>query len=296
MDFNSLSDGISKSGLAVKSVVLIENDKKSTFFPDGDKPSNTLSITKTFVATALGICVDNGLMRTSDPFIKYFPELSEYTPGFELITIDNLLNMTPGHDKQYLMERQRPKLKETDYLQYVASRPLPYPPGKHFLYENSPTYLISRAVEKASGVPLREMLKEALEPCDIKIYDWLTCPMGYVLGGSTLHTRAGDMARLGLIYLNGGELDGKRIVSREWVEYATARRYDAPGYPLKDLGYGGSFWFGGIEGFRCEGRLGQYIFMLPKRQAVLAIISNEPHMSRIFDLVANWLKEQPAAS
>jgi len=80
---------------------------------------------------------------------------------------------------------------------------------------------------------------------------------------SGLNATALDYARFGLLFLCGGEWNGRRIVSREWVRAAT-RIHTATDYP-NPYGY---FWW--IDGKRPDrsyafGNYGQYIYVDPTR-------------------------------
>ena len=60
----------------------------------------------------------------------------------------------------------------------------------------------------------------------------------YVMS-SQVYTNSRDLARVGILYLNNGMSDGKRILSKEWVDWV--RR---PAISTKTIGqtYGGQFW------------------------------------------------------
>ena len=49
---------------------------------------------------------------------------------------------------------------------------------------------------------------------------------------------AGDYARFGQMLLNGGELDGTRIVGRKTVEYMTSDHSEGMAVPMRGPGFG----------------------------------------------------------
>ena len=84
---------------------------------------------------------------------------------------------------------------------------------------------------------------------------------------SGLNVAPVDYARFGLLLLNGGEWNGNRIVSEDWVRTATAA--DATSDPA---GFFQDFWW--IDSERPErfyalGNFGQYIYVARDADAVI---------------------------
>ena len=57
----------------------------------------------------------------------------------------------------------------------------------------------------------------------IREFIWPADPQGVTHGRGDLHLCQRDPAKLGLLWLNGGIWDGKRIVAETWSRSATAR-------------------------------------------------------------------------
>lgn len=51
---------------------------------------------------------------------------------------------------------------------------------------------------------------------------WESDSQGYPFGGHGLHLRTEDMAKLGVLFLNGGVFNQREIVATAWREQATA--------------------------------------------------------------------------
>ncbi len=69
--------------------------------------------------------------------------------------------------------------------------------------------------------------------------------------------------------MNGGEWDGERIVSEEWVETSVARHAD----PVNQIGWGyGYQWWrpdpGGTEVWAGMGFGGQYLIVMPEHNLI----------------------------
>jgi len=83
----------------------------------------------------------------------------------------------------------------------------------------------------------------------------------YNLGCMGIFVSARDMAKLGLLYLNNGEFDGKQVLSDDWIkeslqEYSEdIKRGGSSSYgAFSDQGYGYQWW---------SSRVGEFIDSLP---------------------------------
>jgi CubicO group peptidase (beta-lactamase class C family) len=90
------------------------------------------------------------------------------------------------------------------------------------------------------------------------------------------------MIRFGRLLLKGGEWDGVRLIPADFVKNAVAvqtlPRTVEFGYQA--IGYGFQTWIL-PEGFMASGLLGQYIIVLPKKQAVIALTSDVLSFSQL---------------
>jgi CubicO group peptidase (beta-lactamase class C family) len=110
----------------------------------------------------------------------------------------------------------------------------------------------------------------------------------YVLS-SQVYTNARDLARFGLLYLNEGTWNGKRIVPESWIRFA---RTPAPS--TRDLGriYGGQFWlvpddFTDLpqDAYSTAGSRGQFTIIIPSYDLII-VRRGEDWLSR--DGFSNW--------
>jgi len=131
------------------------------------------------------------------------------------------------------------------------------------------------------------------EPLGITDYYWSKQPGEIVETGGGLFLRPRDMAKIGLLYLNGGRWHGKQIVSAKWVKESTknqAGSMELPDWVMAADGYGYQWWLGAlkvdsqdIRFYSARGRAGQYIVVFPKQQMVAVftgmndnILMNQP--------------------
>lgn len=198
------------------------------------------SVTKSITSTLVGIAQDRGLLDIDDPVSTYVEEWRG-TPS-EGVTIRNLLSNDSGRFQDF----------ETDYIQMAVGAPdktafsvaleQQHPPGTEWVYNNAAIQVLEAVLEEATGVPVGTFAEEALfEPIG------MGSSMGTDAAGNALtfmgaRASCRDLARFGLLFLRGGEWDGERVVSAEWVEAATS--------PSQELntGYGFLWWLDEDEG------------------------------------------------
>ena len=90
-----------------------------------------------------------------------------------------------------------------------------------------------------------------------------------------LELRLSDLIKLGVLFLNGGQFQGKRIISDRWVNEATT---------------GFQFWLCRYPGvYLAFGRDGQYVVVIPQKYAVIATSANEPNSQRLLDIIWDTL-------
>jgi hypothetical protein len=175
------------------------------------------------------------------------------------------------------------------------AHPVPFKPGTHFLYNTAATYMLSAAVQKATGMTVLDYLRPRLfEPLGIENPTWEASPQGVTAGGYGLNIRTEDIARFGQLYLQKGKWDGKQLVPETWVEAATARQTSNGSNPNSDWdqGYGYQFWRCRNGAYRGDGAFGQYCLVLPEQDAVIAITSGVRNMQSVLDVC--WDKLLPA--
>ena len=221
----------------------------------------------------VGIAIDEGMLtfdtRLSDVFKSEMTE-EEYNKFYK-ITVKDLLKMSSGFDKQFLMSGERQRgIGYPDYLKFLFSQELLEEPGTKFCYSNGDTYLLARMVSKVYNRNFVQLCYEKIfTPLEIGLPIWGCDPMGYCIAASELCLNVVDMNKLGILFLNGGVYKGKRIVSEEYVNMCK----------LPHIKTGDSFWgdysfqFWMVpegEGYRADGAYGQMTFIWPKYGYVLS--------------------------
>ena len=268
-------------GLAIEGIAVADEKKvllEHRFTPD--LPRNIYSHTKSYTATAVGLAVEEGILRLEDRLADFFPEKLPKAPPPALlqITLRCLLTMSSGFGKSYLMsEERRGGEGAPDYMAYMLSRPVTEQPGQRFCYSTADSILAGYMVEKAAGVRLGQYLYERLFSRLGQGYPvWEHDPQGHPNGGGGMFLRLTEMMKLGQLYLAGGRWQGEQVVPAGWVREATRKQIDTgnTGTPgdVWSCGYGYQFWLSPYPGsYRADGAFGQVSTVLPEKGLVVAV-------------------------
>ena len=274
------------------------------------------SVSKTFTATAVGFAIEEGLLHLEDKIVDLFPESvpAEPQPNLDKITIRNLLTMNSGHgtDPTYVT-----RSGEGDWIRGFMEWPLDYEPGTCYCYNSLGTYLLSAAVQKVTGKKVVDYLEPRLwKPLGMEKPYWQESPAGINTGGWGLYLHTEEMARMGLCLLNGGKFAGKQVIPATWV--AEMSKAQVPSVnagineqKMKELvaehpeityfnpeksdwvqGYGYQMWRCRHNAFRADGANGQYIIVIPEKEAVVVTTAHIQNMQQEINLI--WSHLLPA--
>ncbi|NLO86016.1 MAG: serine hydrolase [Clostridiales bacterium] len=234
------------------------------------QPHRQYSISKSMVSLAIGLLIDDGKCKLTDPICDYFPEFmtENADPRLLRLSIHNMLRMSTCH--------QKTTYKEGVYDCWAASF-FTYPPthesGTVFSYDTSCSQVLGALAEKLSGMGLLDFLKQ-------RIFDpigagdpmrWLTDPSGTPQGGSGLLMSLRDMSKVAQLVMDGG----RGLISSEYLSLATSKQINTImcKNPEERYGYGYQFWRT-RSGYAMFGMGGQLAICCPKEQIILSTIAN----------------------
>jgi len=249
------------------------------------------SITKSFIATLVGIAIDQGLIEDTHRLVMdFFPgaEFKNLDEDKRLMTLEHLLTMTSGLDWEDTDPAFAALYGSEDWVSYIMGLPERTAPGAQFNYCSGCSHLLSAILQSASGMNTQEFAEQTLfTPLGITSYDWETDPAGTPIGGWGLSLTPRDMAKLGYLYLHAGEWEGEQVVSSAWIERATQKLVQAEG----ELGYGYQWWiYPRFGAYTALGKEGQTIFVVPQEDLiVVTTASSQPNHDAIFDLIENGI-------
>ncbi len=258
------------------------------------RPHLLYSLSKSFTSTALGFAVDEGLVGLDDAIVDYFPEFqADITdPASRSITLRHAAAMATGH----LIDTWEPAVRAdpAEPVRGFLMLPPERPPGTVFKYNQPATYSIAAIIQRVTGQRLTEYLRPRLfDPLGIAAVGWQDYPDGREVGFTGLHATTDAVARLGMLYLQGGLWQGEQVLPADWVAEATRAHIANPDEPNPDWqqGYGYQFWMA-RHGYRGDGAYGQFCIVLPEQDTVIAITSGNEAMHLVLDAV--WEHVLPA--
>ena len=263
------------------------------------------SVSKTFTATAVGLAIAEGRLNLTDKVVSFFPDKlpNEVSDNLMAMTIRDLLTMTCGHDDEPNQS------KREEWVKTFLAHPVKHTPGTFYLYNSLGTYMLSAIVQKVTGEKVLDYLTTRLfEPLHIDKPRWDESPQGISAGGWGLYLKTEDLAKMGQLLLQNGKWKGKQIIPAEWVYEMSKKQVESinPGTRLEQAeergmtketsdwmqGYGYQMWRCRPGCFRADGARGQYIIVVPDKNAVIAITSDVEDLQGELNLV--WEKILPA--
>ena len=227
------------------------------------------SMSKTVTGIAIGMLVDDGLIGTDTLLCDVLPEFGYKDASFEKITVKHLLTMSTG-----VKFSEAGSVTESKWTETFFSSACAFEPGSEFAYNSMNSYILARIVVKLTGKSLTEFLDERLFlPLHITNRFWEMSAEGVEKGGWGLYLSAESWAKIGYMMLSDGIFEGKRILSKRWVDESHQRHIKTPG-TIGHFDYGYQMW-SSSEGsdYLFNGMLGQNVWICPDNDLVVVMLS-----------------------
>lgn len=276
------------------------------------------SLTKVVATTTMAmILVDEGRLDLDQPVQELVPGFQG--PGKEAVTVRHLLTHSSGLPAIVTLYKE--VQGQAAFIERIQALDLEYPPGSRSVYSDPGIILLGHILEQISGQSLEDFVRERVfEPLKMRdtryrpppglrprtaptefdpwrgrqiqgeVHDENAFAMGGVAPHAGLFSTAGDLSRFARMLLNGGILNGHRIVSRETIELFTRRA----GIPDSDraLGWDTKSAEGSSAGtllsprtFGHTGFTGTSIWIDPERQLFIILLTNRVHPTRENNLI-----------
>ena len=256
----------------------------------------SFSTAKSFVSTLVALAIGDGKIASiEDPVIKYLPEVAGSV--YAKARIKDLLQMSSG--TSYSEEYEDPKSDIAAYIDKINAnvgglydfarsfKPV-RPPGEKFYYASMDTEILGALVARVTGKSLAGYMSEKLwKPIGAESpARWLIDQPGAAgreMAAGGLLMRLRDYGRFGLLFANGGRVNGEQLLPAGWAETATRPQSPQvdygklePGYPL---GYGYQWWClpGPNHRFTAQGIHGQFVLVDPTETVVMVKLSSWAH-------------------
>tara|TARA_R110002072_G_scaffold136124_2_gene278213 strand:- start:205273 stop:206493 length:1221 start_codon:yes stop_codon:yes gene_type:complete len=244
----------------------------------------SMSVVKSMTSTLIGAAIQDGYINSiDDPIVNYLPRFNG--TAYDGVTVRHLLQMSSGvawnetytdptSDRRRMLEAQISG-QPGAVLDLMASLPRAAEPGTVWNYSTGETQLAGALVQAATGKPVAEYLSEKIWTkmgMEADANWWLQSPDGLEVGGSGLSATLRDYARFGLFLLNDGVVDGERVLPEGWMETASTPKVVGG----ETVPYGYMLWPMHGRSYAAEGIFGQYVFVDPDKNLVVAMWSAQP--------------------
>ncbi len=244
--------------------------------------TRTWSTAKSIAVTLIGILADEGRLDLDAPLgFDWLPRAAApETDPRSAVTLRQVLNMSSG---LYPVDNRRLEYATGSGMSYWAGassvegarrRALIRRPGSNWDYENYDTLLGVYAMKLALGDDYLAFPRKALlDRIGMRNTLLSVDRFGDFILSSQVYTNARDLARFGLLYLNGGLWNGERILSEEWIDFV---RTPAPSTAERGAFYGGQWWLVPddrtdvpSDAYSTAGNRGQYVVVVPTHDLVI---------------------------
>lgn len=248
----------------------------------------SMSMAKSISTTLVGAAIHDGFIHSvDDPLTRYLPALTG--GAYDGVSVRHLLQMTSGvrwndtHTDPQSQRRQMLELQiaqEPDaILQFVANQPRVAAPGTVWNYSTGETHVVGALLRAVVGRWIADYLSEKIWSkfgMEADATWWLEAPQGLEVAGSGISATLRDYGRFGLFIMNDGVIGEERVLPAGWLAEAAAPRqisgsrleYGYMWWPIADTC--GSFADGA---FSARGIFGQYIYINPRQQVVIVVLS-----------------------
>ena len=254
-------------------------------------PQRSWSTAKSLTASLAGLLVDRGRMRLDERP----PLLREWDgDGRRAITLRHLLTMSSGLRQNMFegtarsLETFTPESEHAfvyfdgfDTYADALEAPLEVAPGTRWQYRNANVLATAASMRRVLAQDGQDFStwaqRRLLEPLGMRSTTLETDPYGQFIASGTAFTTARDLARLGLLYLQDGRWDGRRLLSRAWTRFARTPSPAAEHY--------GAFWWLNRDGrfpnvprdaYYASGAFGQNVLVIPSHDLVIARMGTNP--------------------
>lgn len=294
---NKMTEEMAYRGINIHSMMILRHSQvamegwSAPLTPE--MPHMVYSVSKSFLSTAYGFALHEGLISRDTRVLDIIPEIrpKKKDDNLEKLTIHHLLTMTAG--KQSSLKG----VKGRDWLDsYVKAKWL-FSPGEGWRYVNDNYFVASVMLTRVIGESITSYLTPRLyEPLGIDIPFWETSADGIEAGGWGLMLRTEDIAKFILCYHNKGMYDGKQVIPCQWVEEATSLitdNKDVDNHADSSAGYGCGFWrcAGMPDTYRCEGMFCQYGISFGQYDACLVMTCEHSDLQETLDVIWKFMPD-----
>ncbi|MFB1632907.1 serine hydrolase domain-containing protein [Pseudomonas sp. AP-1] len=248
----------------------------------------TWSVSKSVLATLLGVAHGEGRFQLQDPVARFYPPMQAHPD----VRLADLLHWASGLDWQEDYEYAPLKSSvvamlytrgRNDMAAYTASRDTSERPGQRFFYSSGDSNVLAAALhgmvepETYADYPWQALFT----PLGIESAVWERDGAGTYVGSSYLYLSARDLARIGLLMLREGRWRERQLLPAQWVSFNRTLFDEAQAVP-GEANPGGHWWLNQPlpghappwpdvppQAYAALGHWGQALYVLPAQKLVV---------------------------
>ena len=165
-------------------------------------------------------------------------------------------------------------VQSPNWVRHVLARPLMSEPGSEMIYSTGNSHVLSAILTKATGKTTYQFAQEALaKPLGFSLAPWVRDPQGIYFGGNEMMMTPRQMLAFGEMYLNDGRVNGRQILSEEYIDESFEPRGRSR---ISGREYGYGWWsreMAGRQAYYAWGFGGQFIVLVPSLDLVVVSTS-----------------------
>ena len=245
-------------------------------------PHLTWSVSKSIMATVLGVAFGEGRFQLLDSVAKFYPPMASHAD----IRFEDLMHWASGlawqEDYEYAplsssVVAMLYTLGRGDMARFTASQGTYNKPGIAFRYSSGDSNLLAASLKNMVGEQgYADYPWTALfDPLGIRSAVWERDASGTFVGSSYAYMTARDLARIGLLMQRTGRWQDRQLVPKSWVYFNQTPFVGRQIKPAEEIP-GGQWWLNktqdGSRGpwpsapadtFAALGHWGQALYVLP---------------------------------
>ncbi|MEO7003049.1 MAG: serine hydrolase domain-containing protein [Ktedonobacterales bacterium] len=282
------------------------------------------SISKVFTATLVMMLVEEGKLALDTPVVTYLPELRLADETVQAsVTLRHLLTHTAGFYGDFFDDFGLGDDALSKCIAQLHTLRQYTPPGSLWAYCNAGFYLAGAVLERVTGKPFETVMRERLfEPLGLQ-RSFFFAHEAIVYSAAIGHTQktpggdehevarlyplprnvaaaggiiscVGDLLTFARLHLNGGELNGKRLLSEDAVRQM--QTLQTPAANFADA-YGLGWALDTKDGQRIVGHGGStngfnaHLTLVPEHGFALAQLTNSSRGSALNEEIEKWSLE-----
>lgn len=193
-----------------------------------DSITQIFSVTKPLTASLLSVAIERDLIPSVDVPVNDYLSIKRRKKKANDLMLRHLAQMRSGlnHSDYWRWLRIMRFYHAKDADRYIQKVRVSRDPGKKYRYKSIDTQILGRSLEKIFGA--EDLLEEFVRLYwnnigpEHRAYFSIDHPeSGNLKYYGGLNTSARDLAKIGKIYMNGGQFEGKQIIDREWLDFVT---------------------------------------------------------------------------